>query len=838
MSPDRWQQIEHLYHLALDQEAGSRAAFVANACGGDEALKREVESLLEAGDGADSYLEIPAVQLEANARGREDSRWSLAGRAVSHYRVLERLGGSEDSEVYHAEDTRLGRPVALKFVYGCARDTIARERFQHEARMACQLAHPNICTLYDVDEWEGVPFLVMEFLEGKPLDSLLRGQPFEAAKLVDLSLQITEGLDAAHARYVWHRDLKPANLFVTSGGQVKILDFALPPALRGSVQGNPDAAPYLSPEHLRGEDPDARSDLFCLGAVMYEMATGRRAFNGRSTEERLQAVMSRSPASVLQLNPSLPAKLDDIISKALAKPREERYQQAAELRADLRRLKREVDASRSAGMAAAATANAPTQSNEPSRLGRYQITGRIGEGGMGVVYQGLDPVIGRPVAIKAILPDQLGSPEAATELRQRLMREARAAGSLTHPNIVTVFDAGEQGGVTYIVMELIRGSALSNFLSEDGVPAPVSRAISILAEVGAALDFAHGRGVIHRDIKPANIMIQTDESVKLADFGIAKLANTTVFTRAGRLTGTPIFIPPERLRGEQATPRSDQYSLAVVAWILLSGSPPFEGKDIVSLMENIRNEQPPKSSHLSEAADAVLRRALAKDPAARFESCASFVAALREACVPARPQPVGRGKRFAVVALGVTAAGLLAVAGIALRVRPASNIAVQDQKPQASSPASSSAAPKEGALPLPDPPKPVTGKGSLPGDVPASTDVSTASNRTPQPGSRAACQSTVFDIKQYGDALSGEMIWDGSLASGGRLSIDGRRVDAGRLRGDVLPQNTPVHISVSPATVKVAAGPAPANCWQSGLSLRNEGELQTEVHIQWRVYQP
>jgi serine/threonine protein kinase len=516
MVSERWRRIEQLYHLALEQEEGSRAAFVAKACGDDQALQQEVESLLAAGEGADTYLETPAVVVEARARAQDEARWSMAGHTVSHYHVLEKLGGGGAAEVYRGEDTRLGRLVALKFLYRLTRDAQERERFKCEARVACRLNHPNVCTVYDIDEWEGVPFIAMEFLEGQTLDHRLTGKPLTIDELLDLALQIADGLEAAHTRGVWHGDLRPANLFITSRRQAKILDFGLPPLLRESRGGPTEStalgrgtASYLSPEELRGEDLDARTDLFSLGAVLYEMATGRRAFDGGSNEAVVNAVLNHAPASVLQLNPSLPPKLDDVIGKALEKSREARYRDVVDLRADLKRVKREADAQRATRTIPVPKGNAPVaKPGQPARLGRYQITGRIGEGGMGAVYQGIDPMIGRLVAIKTILDDRLGSPKEAAMLRQRLMREACAAGSLTHPNIVTLFDAGEDAGVTYIVMELVRGSTLAAMLPVAGTPLPTQRALPILAGAAAALDFAHSRDVVHRDIKPSNIMIE------------------------------------------------------------------------------------------------------------------------------------------------------------------------------------------------------------------------------------------------------------------------------------------------------------------------------------------
>jgi len=844
VASERWRQIERLYHLALEQEAGSRAAFVAKACGGDEALRQEVESLLAAGEGADAYLETPAVQVAAKARAQDEARCSMAGKTVSHYRVAEKLGRGGGAEVYRAEDARLARPVALKFLHSLAGDSHALERFQHDARAASRLNHPNICTVYEIDEFEGVTFIAMEFLEGKTLKQRLTGKPFTIDELLDLALQIADGLDDAQARGLLHRDLTPASLFITTRGQVKILNFGLallkaPPfdRMESTLPAPaiaPGTAPYLSPEQVRGENLDVRTDLFSLGAVLYEMATGRRAFDGGSNAAIFDAVLNRAPASVLQLNPLLPPKMDDVIGKALEKDREVRYQHAADLRADLKRVKREMDSLRIAGTLAAQRGKPAAQPNQPARLGRYQITGGLGEGGMGTVYQGIDPVIGRTVAIKTILQDRLGSPTEAVHLRGRLMREARAAGSLAHPNIVTVFDAGEEAGVTYIVMELIRGSTLDAMLPATGAPLPTLRALAILAQAAAALDFAHSREVVHRDVKPSNIMIQEDGTVKLADFGIARRVTATTVTMPGGLAGSPHFMSPEQVRGQEATPRSDQYSLAVVAWILLTGSRPFDGDALVSVLSKILSEEPPASSHLNPAADGVLRRALAKDPAARFESCSAFAAALRDACVrkPAVNMETVRRKLPEILVAGVVVSLLVGAAVSWWLRQPGMQPGRQEQNVNAIRPApmvSSQAVDTQPRLTPPVDAPATAGKAST-------VKVQPAGNR---PGaSTPPCQSVRFVLKQYGDALSGEMVWTGSLAPRGRLNIEGRRPDTGRVRGDVLPQGAPVHVSVSPETVRLAVAPAPANCWKSGLVLQNMGGPATEVRIRWEVYQP
>jgi len=390
LTPERWAQIEELFHRAAECAPEERTLLLDEACCNDPELRQEVEAFLSCDESAGDYVQV-AIRAEIATVG-----FPLTGETISHYRILDGLGGGGMGLVYRAEDIKLGRQVALKFLpEESANNPASLARFEREARSASALEHPNICPIYEFGEHQGRTFLVMQLLEGQTLRELLESGRPETSKsdssakspgrhllaldqVLDLAIQIANGLDAAHQKGIIHRDIKPANIFVTSQGQAKILDFGLAKLTRGateeadeperehrddgSTQKAPEVPPlatpdpllsrtgvamgtagYMSPEQARGEKLDARTDLFSFGLVLYEMATGHRAFEGDTGPALHSAILTQSPIPARQLNPELPAKLGQVIAKALEKNRDARYQTVSDTRADLATLKVEIE---------------------------------------------------------------------------------------------------------------------------------------------------------------------------------------------------------------------------------------------------------------------------------------------------------------------------------------------------------------------------------------------------------------------------------------------------------------------------------------------------------------
>ena len=348
MTPERWQRIEQVLEAALERGPAERAALLDRECTGDPDLREEVESLLASARPAEEFLGSNAFE-DAAALLDESESGSLVGRSVGPYSIKKQIGSGGMGEVYLAEDGRLGRKVALKLLdTGLVGDTLSRARFLREARLASALAHPNICTVHEVGEARGRPFIAMQYVEGETLRQLTGGRPLKLDSLLSITLQVADALAAAHERGVIHRDIKAGNIIVTPQGQAKVLDFGLAKLLEsaegeaethltmtGQVMGTPAS---MSPEQARGERADERSDIFSFGCVLYEMATGQIPFKGKTRAEVIGALLHKPHTPAAELNKEIPARLSAVIDRALAKEPADRYKSAREMIADLRQV--------------------------------------------------------------------------------------------------------------------------------------------------------------------------------------------------------------------------------------------------------------------------------------------------------------------------------------------------------------------------------------------------------------------------------------------------------------------------------------------------------------------
>jgi serine/threonine protein kinase/Tol biopolymer transport system component len=364
MDPERWRKIEKIYHAALEREPGERAAFLLEACAGDDELRREAESLLTFRERTGGFMDAPAMEVAAEALAREQARnrspdGQMTGRSISHYRVLEKLGEGGMGIVYKARDTHLDRLVAIKVLPAASvADPDRKKRFVQEAKLASSLNHPNIIHIYDIDTSEGADFIAMEYVTGRRLDQMVGRKGLPLKEALRIAIQVADALARAHAAGIVHRDLKPSNVMVTESGLAKVLDFGLakltepatdqvaptettkPVTEEGAVVGT---VGYMSPEQAEGKKVDARSDIFSFGSLLYEMLTGRRAFRRDSPMATLAAILREDPKPIGTILENPPAELERLIARCLRKDPERRAQNMADVRVALEELKEDSD---------------------------------------------------------------------------------------------------------------------------------------------------------------------------------------------------------------------------------------------------------------------------------------------------------------------------------------------------------------------------------------------------------------------------------------------------------------------------------------------------------------
>ena len=371
MTPERWQKIEQLYHDALERDVSLRAAYLQEACAGDDSLRREVESLLAQDSNAQGFLGTPVVEAVGKILADQQRQFSLLGRQLGSYRIISSLGAGGMGEVYKALDTRLERTVAIKVLPAhLAGRAESRERFEREAKTIAAVNHPHICTLFDAAHQDGIDFLVMEYVEGETLAQRLEKGPLPIQQVLQYAVEIADALDKAHRKGVIHRDLKPSNIMLTKSG-TKLLDFGLAKLGQSAVPATPESQlptmkdgitgegtilgtlQYMAPEQIEAKKVDPRTDIFAFGAVVYEMTTGKRAFEGKSSASVMARILEAEPPAMTSLRPMTPPQLDRVVRICLAKDPDERWQTAGDLCRELKWIAEQKEATQSTAVAPA-----------------------------------------------------------------------------------------------------------------------------------------------------------------------------------------------------------------------------------------------------------------------------------------------------------------------------------------------------------------------------------------------------------------------------------------------------------------------------------------------------
>jgi serine/threonine protein kinase len=560
--------------------------------------------------------------------------------------------------VYKAEDTRLHRAVGLKFLPAeMLNDSAALERFRREAQAASALNHPNICTIYDIGEQGRQQFIAMEFLDGETLKHRISGNLLPFEELLELSIQIADALGTAHARGIIHRDIKPANIFVTRLGNAKVLDFGLakfspvseggfsvvPPATQDTLLTSPGSTvgtvAYMSPEQARGEELDARTDLFSFGAVLYEMATSRMAFSGNTAAVIHDAILNRTPAPASQINQGLPPKLDEIIGKALDKDRKLRYQNAADMRTDLQRLRRDTE-----------SAKVYTTASAVDGAGR-----KLGLGWKAFAS-----------TASVILMISVGGYFYFHRTPKLTDKDTIVLADFTNTTGDTVFDGTLRQGLSAQLQQ----SPFLSLISDQRMAQTLTRNVMLTRSGAKLMDFGLAKPSMGLTAA-SDLMTPSGPTMSVA----ALTSATSPLTQKGMIVGTFQYIAPEVLQGKEADARSDIFSLGCVLFEMATGKRAFEGKSQLSVFTAILEKEPEAVSSLQPLAprslDAIVRHCLAKDPEERYSSAHDVKLQLRSLearsatiSAPVIAAPTKASNKLKSGLLGASALALLAAGWI------------------------------------------------------------------------------------------------------------------------------------------------------------------------------
>ncbi|HEX4168072.1 MAG TPA: protein kinase [Bryobacteraceae bacterium] len=580
-----------------------------------------------------------AISGAAPARGFAEL--PLGHLLNNRYEILARLGQGGMGTVYKVLDRELDRVIALKTIRpDLATNASSLRRLKQETLLARQIAHRNVIRVFDLGVADGLRFITMEFVGGQDLRHLLDARTkLTVEETIDLLAQLCRGLQAAHSEDVVHRDLKPHNILLSADGRIRIVDFGLARSFEdtrithtGGILGTPT---YMSPEQALGQDGDARSDIFALGVIAFELLTGQLPFPNQPLSEALLSRTRGVARRIETVDPTLPPWLAKLVMRCLERNPLDRFATAAQVLAEMEA--RGLSSSTAAALA-------PSVLTPGAMVGtRYRIEAEAGEGGIGKVYRAIDLDLHRMVALKVVRPELAQSQHTLDQL----MQEISIASQISHKNVLRIHDLGEASGLRFVSMAWAEGEDLSQLLRRAG-PLPEARIRELAIEIGEGLEAAHEQGISHRDLKPSNILLTSAGHACIADFGLARstLAPPAVSNlsdeNSSSSAGTPRYMSPEQVDGATVDHRTDIYSLGLILYEMATGRIPFGDASVVQTITQRLTEIPanPKllNPSLSENLSGIILRCLERDPAQRYSTVQDLLFDLRHSPDPLKSQ--------------------------------------------------------------------------------------------------------------------------------------------------------------------------------------------------------